>query len=187
MWIKDKVNDCYKMSHSHLITIEKVNRHYILYFRDIMIKSFPTLTAAKQYGDFFQLDSHTRYAIYLIHNFGNCTGNNLGYYTGTIGLQGDIYVPGHVPTINGEVKLYKTFARAKQGAQAIYNKCGYVQKFEIHTIEIRANDKSEDCEFLIRQKLTGKLFCKAFKDGEKELRRDIEGNPIMINGCAGEI
>lgn len=27
-WIKDKVNDCYKMSHSHLITIEKVNRHY---------------------------------------------------------------------------------------------------------------------------------------------------------------
>lgn len=23
MWIKDKVNDCYKMSHSHLITIEK--------------------------------------------------------------------------------------------------------------------------------------------------------------------
>lgn len=34
MWIKDKVNDCYKMSHSHLITIEKVNRHYILYFRD---------------------------------------------------------------------------------------------------------------------------------------------------------
>ena len=40
MWIKDKVNDCYKMSHSHLITIEKVNRHYILYFRDIMIKSF---------------------------------------------------------------------------------------------------------------------------------------------------
>lgn len=67
MWIKDKVNDCYKMSHSHLITIEKVNRHYILYFRDIMIKSFPTLTAAKQYGDFFQLDSHTRYAIYLIH------------------------------------------------------------------------------------------------------------------------
>lgn len=129
------------MSHSHLITIEKVNRHYILYFRDIIIKSFPTLTAAKQYGDFFQLDSHTRYAIYLIHNFGNCTGNNLGYYTGTIGLQGDIYVPGHVPTINGEVKLYKTFARAKQGAQAIYNKCGYVQKFEIHTIEIRANDK----------------------------------------------
>lgn len=119
MWIKDKVNDCYKMSHSHLITIEKVNRHYILYFRDRMIKSFPTLTAAKQYGDFFQLDSHTRYAIYLIHNFGNCTGNNLGYYTGTIGLQGDIYVPGHVPTINGEVKLYKTFARAKQGAQAI--------------------------------------------------------------------
>lgn len=110
MWIKDKVNDCYKMSHSHLITIEKVNRHYILYFRDIMIKSFPTLTAAKQYGDFFQLDSLTRYAIYLIHNFGNCTGNNLGYYTGTIGLQGDIYVPGHVPTINGEVKLYKTFA-----------------------------------------------------------------------------
>ena len=109
MWIKDKVNDCYKMSHSHLITIEKVNRHYILYFRDIMIKSFPTLTAAKQYGDFFQLDSHTRYAIYLIHNFGNCTGNNLGYYTG----------------------------------QAIYNKCGYVQKFEIHTIEIRANDKKE--------------------------------------------
>lgn len=67
MWIKDKVNDCYKMSHSHLITIEKVNRHYILYFRDRMIKSFPTLTAAKQYGDFFQLDSHTRYAIYLIH------------------------------------------------------------------------------------------------------------------------
>lgn len=58
MWIKDKVNDCYKMSHSHLITIKKVNRHYILYFRDIMIKSFPTLTAAKQYGDFFQLDSH---------------------------------------------------------------------------------------------------------------------------------
>jgi hypothetical protein len=108
-----------------------------------MIKSFPTLTAAKQYGDFFQLDSHTRYAIYLIHNFGNCTGNNLGYYTGTIGLQGDIYVPGHVPTINGEVKLYKTFARAKQCAQAIYNKCGYVQKFEIHTIEIRANDKKE--------------------------------------------
>ena len=53
MWIKDKVNDCYKMSHSHLITIEKVNRHYILYFRDRMIKSFPTLTAAKQYGDFF--------------------------------------------------------------------------------------------------------------------------------------
>lgn len=92
MWIKDKVNDCYKMSHSHLITIEKVNRHYILYFRDRMIKSFPTLTAAKQYGDFFQLDSHTRYAIYLIHNFGNCTGNNLGYYTGTIGLQGDIYM-----------------------------------------------------------------------------------------------
>ena len=45
MWIKDKVNDCYKMSHSHLITIEKVNRHYILYFRDRMIKSFPTLTA----------------------------------------------------------------------------------------------------------------------------------------------
>lgn len=35
MWIKDKVNDCYKMSHSHLITIEKVNRHYILYFRDV--------------------------------------------------------------------------------------------------------------------------------------------------------
>lgn len=31
----------------------------------------------------------------------------------------------------------------KQGAQAIYNKCGYVQKFEIHTIEIRANDKKE--------------------------------------------
>lgn len=55
----------------------------------------------------------------------------------------DFYVPGHVPTINGEVKLYKTFARAKQGAQAIYNKCGYVQKFEIHTIEIRANDKKE--------------------------------------------
>lgn len=133
MWIKDKVNDCYKMSHSHLITIEKVNRHYILYFRDIMIKSFPTLTAAKQYGDFSQLDSHTRYAIYLIHNF----------RTGTIGLHGDIYVPGHVPTINKEVKLYKTFARAKQGAQAIYNKCGYVQKFEIHTIEIRANDKKE--------------------------------------------
>lgn len=143
MWIKDKVNDCYKMSHSHLITIEKVNRHYILYFRDRMIKSFPTLTAAKQYGDFFQLDSHTRYAIYLIHNFRNCTGNNLGYYTGIIGLHGDIYVPGHVPTINEEVKLYKTFARAKQGAQAIYNKCGYVQKFEIHTIEIRANDKKE--------------------------------------------
>lgn len=61
----------------------------------------------------------------------------------TLGLHGDIYVPGHVPTINGEVKLYKTFARAKQGAQAIYNKCGYVQKFEIHTIEIRANDKKE--------------------------------------------
>jgi hypothetical protein len=98
MWIKDKVNDCYKMSHSHLITIEKVNRHYILYFRDKMIKSFP---------------------------------------------KGDIYVPGHVPTINGEVKLYKTFARAKQGAQAIYNKCGYVQKFEIHTVEIRSNDKKE--------------------------------------------
>lgn len=50
--IKER-NDCYKMSHSHLITIEKVNRHYILYFRDRMIKSFPTLTAAKQYGDFF--------------------------------------------------------------------------------------------------------------------------------------
>lgn len=77
------------------------------------------------------------------YNFRNCTGNNLGYYTGTIGLHGDIYVPGHVPTINKEVKLYKTFARAKQGAQAIYNKCGYVQKFEIHTIEIRANDKKE--------------------------------------------
>lgn len=25
---------------------------------------------------------------------------------------------------------------------------------------------SEDCEFLIRQKLTGKLFCKAFKDDD---------------------
>ena len=137
MWIKDKVNDCYKMSHSHLITIEKVNRHYILYFRDRMIKSFPTLKAAKQYGDFFQLDSHTRYAIYLIHNFG------IGYYTGTIGLHGDIYVPGHVSTINEEVKLYKTFARAKQGAQAIYNKCGYVQKFEIHTVEIRGDGKKE--------------------------------------------
>lgn len=35
MWIKDKVNDCYKMSHSHLITIEKENRNYTLYFRDI--------------------------------------------------------------------------------------------------------------------------------------------------------
>lgn len=143
MWIKDKVNDCYKMSHSHLITIEKENRNYTLYFRDKRIKTFPTLAKAKQYGDFFQLDTHTRYAIYLIHNFGNCTGNNLGYYTGTIGLHGDIYVPGHVPTINGEVKLYKTFARAKQGAQAIYNKCGYVQKFEIHTVEIRSNDKKE--------------------------------------------
>lgn len=106
-------------------------------------KIFSDLDGGKAVRGFFQLDSHTRYAIYLIHNFGNCTGNNLGYYTGTIGLQGDIYVPGHVPTINGEVKLYKTFARAKQGAQAIYNKCGYVQKFEIHTIEIRANDKKE--------------------------------------------
>lgn len=170
------------MSHSHLITIEKVNRHYILYFRDRMIKSFPTLTAAKQYGDFFQLDSHTRYAIYLIHNFGNCTGNNLGYYTGTIGLQGDIYVPGHVPTINREVKLYKTFARAKQGAQAIYNKCGYVQKFEIHTVLC-----PKDCDFLKKHQYLGKFFCLAYKDGEKELKRDIEGNPIMINGCAGEI
>lgn len=46
---------------------------------------------------------------------------------------------------------------------------------------------SEDCEFLIRQKLTGKLFCKAFKDGEKELHTDIEGKAIMLNGCAGEI
>lgn len=56
--------------------------------KDILqrIKTFPTLAKAKQYGDFFQLDTHTRYAIYLIHNFGNCTGNNLGYYTGTIGL-----------------------------------------------------------------------------------------------------
>lgn len=52
MWIKDKVNDCYKMSHSHLITIEKENRNYTLYFRDIMIKTFPTLAKAKQYGDF---------------------------------------------------------------------------------------------------------------------------------------
>lgn len=178
MWIKDKVNDCYKMSHSHLITIEKVNRHYVLYFRDRMIKSFPTLTAAKQYGDFFQLDSHTRYAIYLIHNFGNCTGNNLGYYTGTIGLQGDIYVPGHVPTINREVKLYKTFARAKQGAQAIYNKCGYVQKFEIHTVEIRANDKGvihnetlfnkNNIKFLLLKK-SGKYY-KSYFEAEKHLR-----------------
>lgn len=56
---------------------------------------------------------------------------------------GDIYVPGHVPTINEEIKFYKTFARAKQGAQAIYNKCGYVQKFEIHTVEIRGNGKKE--------------------------------------------
>lgn len=46
---------------------------------------------------------------------------------------------------------------------------------------------SEDCEFLIRQKLTGKFLCKAFKDGEKELHTDIEGKAIMINGCAGEI
>lgn len=68
MWIKDKVNDCYKMSHSHLITIEKENRNYTLYFRDKRIKTFPTLAKAKQYGDFFQLDTHTRYAIYLIHN-----------------------------------------------------------------------------------------------------------------------
>lgn len=73
MWIKDKVNDCYKMSHSHLITIEKENRNYTLYFRDKRIKTFPTLAKAKQYGDFFQLDTHTRYAIYLIHNFRNCT------------------------------------------------------------------------------------------------------------------
>lgn len=53
MWIKDKVNDCYKMSHSHLITIEKENRNYTLYFRDKRIKTFPTLAKAKQYGDFF--------------------------------------------------------------------------------------------------------------------------------------
>lgn len=37
------------------------------------------------------------------------------------------------------------------------------------------------------QQLTGKLLCKAFKDGEKELHTDIEGKAIMINGCAGEI
>lgn len=57
------------------------------------------------------------------------------------------------------------------------------------TAEVREKELQclEEVEFLIRQKLTGKLFCKAFKDGEKELRRDIEGNPIMINGCAGEI
>lgn len=36
----------------------------------------------------------------------------------------------------------------------------------------------KDCDFL--KKL-------AYKDGEKELKRDIEGNAIMINGCAGEI
>lgn len=53
MWIKDKVNDCYKMSHSHLITIEKVNRHYILYFRDIMIKSFSDLDGGKAVRGFF--------------------------------------------------------------------------------------------------------------------------------------
>lgn len=31
------------------------------------------------------------------------------------------------------------------------------------------------------------VFCLANKNGEKELQRDIEGNAIMINGCAGEI
>lgn len=45
----------------------------------------------------------------------------------------------------------------------------------------------KDCDFLKKHQYLGKFFCLAYKDGEKELKRDIEGNAIMINGCAGEI
>lgn len=41
--------------------------------------------------------------------------------------------------------------------------------------------------FKKKHQYLGKFFCLAYKDGEKELKRDIEGNAIMINGCAGEI
>ncbi len=44
----------------------------------------------------------------------------------------------------------------------------------------------KDCDFLKKHQYLGKFFCLAYKDGEKELKRDIEGNAIMINGCAGE-
>lgn len=39
--------------------------------------------------------------------------------------------------------------------------------------------------FKKKHQYLGKFFCLAYKDGEKELKRDIEGNAIMINGCAG--
>lgn len=43
----------------------------------------------------------------------------------------------------------------------------------------------KDCDFLKKHQYLGKFFCLAHKNGEKELQRDIEGNAIMINGCAG--
>nr|UVM94055.1 MAG: hypothetical protein [Bacteriophage sp.] len=45
----------------------------------------------------------------------------------------------------------------------------------------------ERLRFFKKTSVFRQVFCLAYKDGEKELKRDIEGNPIMINGCAGEI
>ena len=43
----------------------------------------------------------------------------------------------------------------------------------------------ERLRFFKKHQYLGKFFCLAYKNGEKELQRDIEGNAIMINGCAG--
>lgn len=40
----------------------------------------------------------------------------------------------------------------------------------------------ERLRFFKKHQYLGKFFCLAYKDGEKELKRDIEGNAIMING-----
>lgn len=60
-------------------------------------------------------------------------------------------------------------------------KCG--QRVQLYKPALCLND----CGFLKKQKLTGKFFCQAFKDGERALHTDIEGKAIMINGCAADM
>lgn len=44
----------------------------------------------------------------------------------------------------------------------------------------------ERLRFFKKHQYLGKFFCLAYKDGEKELKRDIEGNAIMIL-CGGDM
>lgn len=75
------------------------------------------------------------FAIYLSSEQETRVYNNAyGYYSGKCYTRDQEYFPVTQRQVTEETKRYTSKAKAIKGAEAVFNKCGYVLSFEIEEI-----------------------------------------------------